>query len=752
MGSDKYKRALLKGSRRIYNRRASPRLNPRVDNRLTNWLTSAKRGQANPARPIAVLAILSCSFLAGCAADQNQNAGDSIRIGVITSLTGAEARFGQAQKYGYQMALDELAARGVLGKKIELIYQDDTSKPEVASLTVEKLADRSDIVAIFGAYSSSATFPAAAVADRYQIPMLCPSATTDEITRQGYQWVFRVCASASDYGRTLIEFLTREVNSRKLAVVYENTQFGSSVARAALEQAPRAGIEIVAYEAYDQGGTDFTPLLTRVKAAGPDAVLFVSYLADATLLMRQSKEIDLNPKVFTAGGAGFSLPDFLKGAGSTAEYTISVTQWTPDAKWTGSREWADRFRARFNYEPSYHSVQAYITLMILADAIERAASTERTAVRDAIRTSKLDSIFGPIHFNEVGQNEHQVAITQVLNGKFTTIWPPSAAIRPPLLPTPPWRARMAAGESGLSVAQQTPGAASVSGSEKLLQTLASGLLTGGIYALIGIGLTIIFGVMRVVNFAHGALVMVGMYATYFLFTYSHVDPFFSLVVVMPAMFVAGVVLQKTLIAPVLRAPELNQILLTEGISIVLINTALLLFTSNYLTMTTSYAGATLHLGGVSVSKPQIAAFAIAVVITGAVYAFLVRTPTGRQIRAAAQDAEAARLLGINIKRVQSLTFGLGVAAAGAAGSLLMPIYYRVEPNAGSPFTLKAFVVVVLGGMGSVTGALVGGIVLGVAESLGAVYIATGYKDVIGFVIFLLVLTLKPSGLLGKSKV
>jgi branched-chain amino acid transport system permease protein len=683
---------------------------------------------------------------------KDKSSNDSVRVGIITSLTGAEARFGLAQKYGYEMALEEINEQGVLGKKLELVYQDDTSKPEVASLTVEKLADRSDIVAIFGAYSSAATFPAAAVADRYHIPMLCPSATTDEITRQGYEWVFRVCASASDYGRTLVEFLTEVADAHRLAVVYENTQFGSSVARAALEQAPRAGVEIVAYEAYDQGGTDFTPLLTRVKSASPDAVLFVSYLADATLLMRQSKEIDLNPKVFTAGGAGFSLPDFLKGAGETAEYTVSVTQWTPDAKWTGSREWADRFRNRSGYEPSYHSVQAYISLKILADAIDRAGATGHAAVRDAIRASKLDSIFGPIQFNEVGQNEHQVAITQVLNGKFTTVWPPSAAIRAPVLPTPRWRARAAAGESGAGSSEAVHVTTSVSGTEKLLQTTASGLLTGGIYALIGIGLTIIFGVMRVVNFAHGALVMVGMYATYFLFTYFHIDPFLSLVVVIPAMFVAGILIQRTVIAPVLGAPELNQILLTEGISIVLINTALLLFTSNYLTMSTSYAGATFHLGGVSLSKPQMAAFAIAVVITSAVYFFLVRTNTGRRIRAAAQDAEAARLLGINIKRVQALTFGLGVAAAGAAGSLLMPIYYRVEPNAGSPFTLKAFVVVVLGGMGSVTGALVGGIVLGIAESLGAVYVATGYKDVIGFVIFLLVLTLKPSGLLGKSKV
>ena len=378
---------------------------------------------------------------------QELSPAERIKVGVISSLTGPEARFGQAQKYGYEMALDEINQTGVLGKKIELVYQDDTSKPEVASLTVEKLSDRSDIVALMGAYSSSATFPAAAVANRYGIPMLCPSATTDEVTRQGYEWVFRVCASASDYGRTLVEFLTKVADARRLAVVYENTQFGSSVARAALEQAPRASIEIVAYEAYDQGGTDFTPLLTRVKSETPDAVLFVSYLADATLLMRQSKEIDLNPKVFTAGGAGFSLPDFLKGAGDTAEYTISVTQWTPDAKWTGSREWAEHFRARWNYEPSYHSVQAYMSLKILADAIERAGSTERTAVRDAIRTSDLDSVFGPIHFTDVGQNEHPVAITQVLNGKFVTVWPPAAAIRPPVLPTPQWRARALVSDS-----------------------------------------------------------------------------------------------------------------------------------------------------------------------------------------------------------------------------------------------------------------------------------------------------------------
>jgi branched-subunit amino acid ABC-type transport system permease component/ABC-type branched-subunit amino acid transport system substrate-binding protein len=704
-----------------------------------------------PKRLLALSIPLLCLLTTACGSRAARNsAGGAVRVGVVTSLTGAEAKFGQAQRYGYQMALEEInSAGGVLGRPIELLYQDDTSKDEVAMTAVDKLTEDPEIAAIIGAYKSSATFPASAVANRYRVPMLVPSAITDEITRQGYEWIFRVCASASDYGRAMVEFLTRAAKAGTLAVVYENTQFGSSVARAALEQAPRAGIQIVAFEAYDPGGTDFTPLLTRVKSAAPEAVLFVSYLADATLLMRQAKEIDLNPKAFTAGGAGFSLPDFLKGAGETAEYTISVTQWTPDAKWTGSREWSEAFRARFNYEPSYHSVQSYVSLKILVAAISRAGSTDRTAIRDALRETRMDSIFGPISFDQTGQNDHPVAITQVLNGKFVTVWPESAAIRQAVLPIPPWGARSqtASSETIARAHEQKR----VSGTQKLLQTMTSGLMTGGIYALIGIGLTIIFGVMRVVNFAHGALVMVAMYLTYFLFTTLGIDPFVSLLIVMPVMFGVGVLIERTLISPVLAAPERNQILLTEGVSIVLINAALLVFTANYLTMTTSYAGATLSLGGVSVSLPQMAAFAIAIIITAALYFFLTRTDTGRRIRATAQDAEGAQILGINIKRVQSLTFGLGVAAAGAAGALLMPIYYRVEPNAGSPFTLKAFVVVVLGGMGSVTGALVGGLLLGIAESLGAVYISTGYKDAIGFCIFLLVLTLKPSGLLGKSK-
>ena len=518
------------------------------------------------------IAILCSLFLSCRNGEQKPSNTGPIPVGIISSFTGAEARFGQAHRNGYEMALDEInAAGGVLGRNLELIYHDDTSKADPAMSAVEELAENASVAAILGAYTSSSTFPATAVADRYQIPMIVPTAVTDEITRQGYKWIFRVCAPAASYGQGMVEFLRDAAGATRLAIVYENTQFGSSVARAALEWAPGGGIEVVAFEAYDSGATDFTPLLTRVKSENPDAALFVSYLADATLLMRQSKEIDFNPKVFTAGGSGFSLPDFLKGAGDTAEYTISITQWTPDAQWTGSREWAAKFRERYGSEPGYHAVQAYVALKILADAITRAGTVGRTAIRDALRTTSMDSIFGPISFDEKGQNAHPVAITQVLNGKFVTVYPPSAAIRLPVVPTPPWRARTKqGGDTGTTAVAQVD---DVSGTQKLLQTVASGLLTGGIYALIGIGLTIIFGVMRVVNFAHGALVMVGMYGTYFLFTELHIDPFLSLVVIMPSMFLVGGAIEKLLISPVLKAPERNQILLTEGISIVLINMA-----------------------------------------------------------------------------------------------------------------------------------------------------------------------------------
>jgi branched-chain amino acid transport system permease protein len=284
----------------------------------------------------------------------------------------------------------------------------------------------------------------------------------------------------------------------------------------------------------------------------------------------------------------------------------------------------------------------------------------------------------------------------------------------------------------------------------LVQALISGILIGGVYALIGIGLTIIFGVMRVINFAHGELLMLGMYATYYLFTLAHVDPFLSIVVTMPLMFLWGALLQKTIINRVLGALPQNQILLTIGLGLIMSNTVMLAFTSDYKILSTTYSSSSVTIGGISVSLPLLISFAITVVLTAALYWFLLKTDTGQAIRATAQDREAARLMGINVKRMSILAFGLGSALAATAGALIAPTYY-IFPQVGSVFTLKAFVITVLGGMGSVIGATLGGVLIGVAESVGGVYIGSGWKEVVVFVLFLLVLLFKPSGLLGKSR-
>jgi branched-chain amino acid transport system permease protein len=281
----------------------------------------------------------------------------------------------------------------------------------------------------------------------------------------------------------------------------------------------------------------------------------------------------------------------------------------------------------------------------------------------------------------------------------------------------------------------------------IAQAVVNGLLIGGIYTLVSIGVTLIFGVVKIVNFAQGEFVMIGMYISYWLATQSGIDPLLSLAVSMPALFLAGLGLQWLLIRRVLGLGDMPQIFLTFALSLLLINVALLLFTADYRTVHTSYADASIQIGPVYIGVARLIAFAVAMLLSAALELFLHATDLGKAMRAASQNPEVAMLMGINPDRMFGVAVGLSLALAGAAGSLIMP-FYSVYPGVGQTFALMAFVAVVLGTLGSVKGALIAGLMMGIAESLGIQFIGADSGLIVVFAVLLLTLAIRPSGLFG----
>ncbi len=283
-----------------------------------------------------------------------------------------------------------------------------------------------------------------------------------------------------------------------------------------------------------------------------------------------------------------------------------------------------------------------------------------------------------------------------------------------------------------------------------IQAIVNGLLVGGVYSLMALGLSLIFGVMRVINFAHGDMMVWGMYLSYWLFVAAGVDPYLSILVTGAAVFLLGAAVQKGLVNRILDAPHEMQILLMLGVALILENGALMVWGPDPRRVSTGYALSTFWLGPIVFDLPRVATFGVALALALGLYLFLRRTDLGRMIRAASDNQIGALLVGTDILRVFTLAFGIGAACVGAAGSLMTP-FLPFSPSTGLFFTVTSFNIVIIGGMGSLLGAFVGGILVGVSESLGAVILVPSLKEIVSFVLLVLILLFRPQGLLGGGR-
>jgi len=281
------------------------------------------------------------------------------------------------------------------------------------------------------------------------------------------------------------------------------------------------------------------------------------------------------------------------------------------------------------------------------------------------------------------------------------------------------------------------------------QATINGLFTGGLYALLALGLTFVFGIMRIINFSHGELVMAGSYITYFLFRTFKLDPFVSLLITIPLSGVLGYVIQRFFLNRILNAPHLNQILLTLGLSIILSNSALLGFSGNFYTIATAYSSKSIQVGDISFGLMRFLSFLIGLSLTAALYLVLKHTIIGKRLRAVSQNLEGAKVVGLNVDGIYLFAFIVSSVLAGIAGTLSVMLMY-VHPHVGFSFIIKAFAIVILGGLGSIHGALLGALLWGVLESYTATYVVngSGWADAIAFFVLIAFLVVRPKGLYG----
>jgi branched-chain amino acid transport system substrate-binding protein len=360
------------------------------------------------------------------------------KIGVINSMSGPEAPIGESITNGIKLAEEDLAKKGI---HVQLVWEDDTGKPQISMSAMEKLATRDNVVGVVGPYTSACSNAVSKLAQKYRVPLLIPAAAKEEITRQGFKYVFRMNAPADRYASSLIDASLTLGKPKTIAFIYENTDFGTSTSKTARDYVATKGIQVVADEPYPKGSADYRSTLAKIKSKNPDLVFMVSYVADAILLMRQSREVGLQPQAFLGGGAGFTTSEFARER-AISENVISCTQWTDDVNWPGARDFGKRYKAKFGKDATYHAACAYESMLIMAESASKSGS-DREKTQTLLKGGKWNGIMGPVQFTDyegfTNQNNHPMLVQQIQGGAYETIFPREFATKKAVYPFPRWK-------------------------------------------------------------------------------------------------------------------------------------------------------------------------------------------------------------------------------------------------------------------------------------------------------------------------
>ena len=706
---------------------------------------------------LGVILLVCLFFTAGCVrgssptGDGSSGTADgafagTVKLGAALSETGKYAVEGKDSRQGYDTWVRWVndvygGIRIGAGRyRAEIVYYDDESDADTAGNLVQRLIDEDKVDFLLGPYSSGLTTGTSAIAEANNVLMVEGNGTSDTMFERGFQNLFLVATIASDYTRSGIEALA-DRGATTAVIAYEDTSFATAVASGAARHLKANGIEVLASETYPKDIQDVSAIMTKFRNLGPDIFVGGGHYNDAVLFVNSAKELGFQPDgmLITVGPSN---PKLIEELGSDIHGVLGPTQWESTMAYEGiyfgtAADYAAYYESLWGEPPVYQAASATAAALALHLAIEAADSTETDDVRGALRDLTAETFYGPISFDGRGVNTAKpMGTVQVQGGEIVIVAPDAAAtagLRYPL------------GDGAMGSAGPV---GQVSDLGQLPQAIVNGIALGGMYAVLVLGFSIIWGVMGVINIAHGEFVMVGAYLAWLGNDLWGIDPFVSVPSVFILMMALGYIVQKGLVNHVINRPHLVSLLVMFGLAIILQNAMKLIFSADFRRSSTSLDGSWRVTDTLTVPVTKFWILVIALGVLGCLSLLLTRTRLGKGIRAAAQNREAAGIVGIDVGKVYLITFAICIGITGAAGAMVSPVL-AVQPFQGPPLTLKAFAITAMAGLGSIRGALGGAMLLGLVEAVLALYVegvGTNLAVVASFVILVAALVLRPQGI------